>query len=383
MSLLSSNNMSYQNRNIYTDMARLYTYEDAHDNTRWVVERSGFNGEDRREFDTYSEAKAYQDYLQSIEDREKALAQNEEIIANQKRLIEAQERRDSRHIMPQFSRQILDPEYKEWLQYQKENNPNYKKWKAEEERKRIQKEIERKEKERQYQREKEQKYFEDCLQYYRKIKGILSKSISIFDKVSNIYTTLSNLKFKESRILKYETGYEDKYSLYGGYETHDFQLPGGQVVFWGDRGGELKKLYAVLNTGHVRTLNLDELEVTLSKMGRDFQRGSFDAEYKKATNLLSTFDRFYGLVYSSAYGAARRYDGFTNGWYDGPEPRGFFDKRRVKSIITDYLDDNRTKVETIMREAKELEIVKDVGIYIDFSRESGYYSYGYKVQRYY
>lgn len=42
-------------------MARIYTYEDAHDNTRWVVERSGFKGEDRKEFDTYAAAKAYQD----------------------------------------------------------------------------------------------------------------------------------------------------------------------------------------------------------------------------------------------------------------------------------------------------------------------------------
>lgn len=361
-------------------MARLYTYEDARDNTRWVVERSGFNGEDRREFDTYSEAKVYQDYLQSIEDREKALAQNEEIIANQKRLIEAQERQDSRHKPPQFSRQILDPEYREWLRYKKETDPNFKKWKAEEERKRIHLENERKERERQFQRDKEKEHFDYCLQSFRKGKKFLSKSISIFDKVSNIYTTLLNLIFKESRTLEYETGYEDIY----GYETYNFQLPGGQVVFWGDGGGELKKIFAFLNTDYVKTLNIDELEVTLSKIVSDFQRGSFDAEYEKATNLLSTFDRFYGLVYSLAYSAARRYDGYTNGWYDGPKPRGFFDKRRVKSIITDYLDDNRTKVETIMREAKELDIVNDVGIFIDFDHYgSCHYSYGYKVQRYY
>ena len=362
-------------------MARLFTYEDAHDNTRWVVERSGFNGEDRREFDTYSEAKVYQDYLQSIEDREKALAQNEEIIANQKRLIEAQERQDSHHKPPQFSRQILDPEYREWLRYKKETDPNFKKWKAEEERKRIQLENESKERERQRQRDKEKEHFDYCLQSFRKEMKFLSKSISIFDKVSNIYTTLLNLKFKESRTLEYETGYDDIY----GYETHNFQLPGGQVVFGGDGGGELKKLFAVLNTDYVKTLNLDELEVTLSKMVSDSQRGSFDAEYNKATNLLSTFDRFYGLVYSSAYGAARRYERYTDGYYDDPKPMGFFDKRRVKSIITDYIDENKSKVKIIMRMAKELDIVNDVGIFIDFdySYSSRYCSYGYKVKRYY
>lgn len=351
-------------------MARLYTYDDARGNTRWVVERSGFNGEDQREFDTYSEAKVYQDYLQSIEDREKSIAQNEEIIANQKRLIEEQKRQNSRPGTPQFTRQILDPEYREWLQYQKETDPNFKRWKAEEERKRIQRENERKEKERQYQKEKEQKYFEDCLQYFRKIKGDLSKSISIFDKVSNIYITLLNLKFKESRTLEYED------SLYGGYETHKFSLPGGQVVIYSNIADELKQLFASLKEYHVETLNLDEVEASLSIMKNNFQRVSFDTEYKKADKLLSTFDRFYGRVYSSAIRAAERYDRYSNGWSDNPEPRGFFDKRRVKRIISDYLCDNKTQIEILKRVAKDLEIVHDVGIIFD--RDSGY-----KVLRYY
>lgn len=124
-------------------MARLYTYDDAHGNTRWVVERNGFNHEDYREFDTFSEAKVYQDYLQSIEDREKTLAQNEEIIANQKRLIEEQKRQNSRPGAPQFSRQILDPEYREWLQFQKETNPEYKRWKKEKEAEELKKKVER------------------------------------------------------------------------------------------------------------------------------------------------------------------------------------------------------------------------------------------------
>ena len=356
-------------------MARLYTYEDAHDNTRWVVERSGFTGEGRREFDTYTEAKAYQDYLQSIEDREKALAQNDEIIANQKRLIELQGRQNSRPMPPQYTRPNYDPEYQEWLRYKKDTDPAFRRWKAEEERKRIQADNERKARQLQYQREKEEKYFKDELQFYRKFKWVLSKSIEIFDKVSKIYLTLNGLTFKESRELEYETGYEDH--LWGGYETHKFKLSGGQLIFVGEIGGRLRELYSKIKDSHVETMKLDELEVELSEMAKNFQRVDFDKAYKKPYDLLSTFDSFYGNLYSAAYRSTRNFENYklacTNGWYD-PEPRGFFDKRRVKSIITDYLDDNRSHIETMKRMTNEIEnAVREVGIYYDSN--SGYRTY--------
>lgn len=102
----------------------------------------------KRIFTDKDEADAYYDYLRKEEMQEEAaraqlttVEQNKQIIENQKRLIEVQEynrRMPQRPPFPQPSRQVLDPEYREWLQFKKETDPEYLRWKrnkaAEEER---------------------------------------------------------------------------------------------------------------------------------------------------------------------------------------------------------------------------------------------------------
>lgn len=106
-----------------------------------VIIVSKDDGTKTRRFTDSEEADAYYEYLKREEVQDSiaqnqaaAVAQNKEIIANQQRLLEAQERNrpmQQRPPMPQVTRQILDPEYKEWLRFQKETNPEYKKWKRE------------------------------------------------------------------------------------------------------------------------------------------------------------------------------------------------------------------------------------------------------------
>ena len=108
-----------------------------------VIIVSKDDGTKARRFTNSEEADAYYEYLKREEVQDSiamnqaaAVAQNKEIIANQQRLIEAQE--NGRHIsnrppFPQPIKQILDPEYREWLRFQKETNPEYLKWKKEKE----------------------------------------------------------------------------------------------------------------------------------------------------------------------------------------------------------------------------------------------------------
>lgn len=93
----------------------------------------------RRRFTDRSEAEAYYEYLKREEVQDSiaknqaaAVVQNKAIIANQQRLIEAQERNSPMHNRPlyqQSHRQILDPEYQEWLLFKKETDPAYQTWK--------------------------------------------------------------------------------------------------------------------------------------------------------------------------------------------------------------------------------------------------------------
>ena len=109
-------------------MALISCYDDAHGDTIWVVERSNGSSDDRKRFYTYEEAELYMNYLKSVEDREQGLVQQQQIIDNQQKLIELQKEQQRR---PQVSRQVLDPQYEEWLRFKKETDPAYRKWKEE------------------------------------------------------------------------------------------------------------------------------------------------------------------------------------------------------------------------------------------------------------
>ncbi len=114
-----------------------------------VIIVSKDDGTKTRRFTNSEEADAYYEYLKREEVQDSiaknqaaAVAQNKEIIANQQRLIEAQERNNRippRPPFPQPTRQILDPDYKEWLQFKKETDPEYKKWKKAKEAEEIRK----------------------------------------------------------------------------------------------------------------------------------------------------------------------------------------------------------------------------------------------------
>lgn len=69
-----------------------------------------------------AQAEAYFHEVQQLDNQKKIISQNQELINSQ---------RAPR--FPQPSRQILDPEYREWLQFKKETDPEYKKWKRQKE----------------------------------------------------------------------------------------------------------------------------------------------------------------------------------------------------------------------------------------------------------
>ena len=329
-------------------MARLYTYEDAHDNTRWVVERSGFTGEGRREFDTYTEAKAYQDYLQSIEDREKALAQNDEIIANQKRLIELQGRQNSRPMSPQYTRPNYDPEYQEWLRFKKDTDPAFRRWKAEEERKRIQAENERQARQRQNEREREQRDYEYKLKNFGKIKERLSECERLYPKITSIYNKLLEINFVESRELEYETGYRDE--LYGGYEAYTFKINGGKLVFTNNITDAIKKSIDYIKQSNYANIDLNEVESHLVSLSKNFDKINFDKLYGSINELLKMFECFYGNVYAAAFSRNGYYDDYKSSYENktwNPSPMGFFAKIRLQNALGDYLEKNKANYELV------------------------------------
>ena len=93
-----------------------------------------------------AQAEAYFHEVQQLDNQKRIISQNQELINSQ---------RVPRH--PQPSRQILDPEYREWLQYKKETDPEYKKWKKqkEQEQARVRAEQERARQEAERKREQE------------------------------------------------------------------------------------------------------------------------------------------------------------------------------------------------------------------------------------
>lgn len=74
-------------------------------------------------FHSESEARKYYYQLQQAEDQRKVVEQNAQMLENQRRM----------NARPQVTHQILDPAYREWLQFQKDTNPAFKQWKIEKE----------------------------------------------------------------------------------------------------------------------------------------------------------------------------------------------------------------------------------------------------------
>lgn len=169
-------------------MARISAYEDAHDNLVWVVERN--NGYGRKEFRSHEEAELYKNYLQSLENQEMTISQNQQIIENQQTIIEQGKSQRLTPLQPQRTIQVLDPEYKEWLKYKKDTDPEYKKWKAEEDRKKAE-EDKKREKQR-LETERERK-IEKCISDISRIERIIqnyTERLKIYDKWRTIIQKL-------------------------------------------------------------------------------------------------------------------------------------------------------------------------------------------------
>lgn len=97
----------------------------------------------------HSQAEAYYREVHHLENQEKIIAQNQAIIDANKR--------PSFPFPPPRSRQELDPEYQEWLQYKKETDPKFQIWKIQKEQKEFEAKLHQAELEREerLKREKE------------------------------------------------------------------------------------------------------------------------------------------------------------------------------------------------------------------------------------
>ncbi|MCQ2343133.1 MAG: hypothetical protein MJZ75_06585 [Paludibacteraceae bacterium] len=116
------------------------------------------DGSKKRVFTDPHEAHAYYEDIRTEELQDEAaraqitaVEQNKQILKNQQKLIENQQKGTQmpRFNAPQITHQVLDPQYKEWLQFQQETDPAYLKWKAkkEEDARRIRMENDRKRRE--------------------------------------------------------------------------------------------------------------------------------------------------------------------------------------------------------------------------------------------
>lgn len=158
------------------------TYEDD-----YIVEKN--DGTEYKKFETYEEAKLYKDYLEQIENQEKLLQQQkraaDELEALRKATEEKNRRERERPFRPPFpqpTKQVLDPEYLEWLNFKKATDPEFIKWRKQEEEKKRKNEQERiraeqerikAEQERQKKAEEERKKKEEELRPYE--EDILNK----------------------------------------------------------------------------------------------------------------------------------------------------------------------------------------------------------------
>lgn len=104
----------------------------------YIVEKD--DGSCYKRFTTYKEAELYQAYLQQQENQEKLVFEQKRTADETAALRKATEEKNrierERAFRPPFPpppRQVIDPEYQEWLQFKKATDPEYLKWKIEKE----------------------------------------------------------------------------------------------------------------------------------------------------------------------------------------------------------------------------------------------------------
>ena len=189
----------------------------------YVVQRD--DGSCYKRFKDYSEARDYYNYLQQLDDQRRSVQQNDEIIANQKRLLEMQARNNQTHSRPQVTRQVMDPEYLEWLRYKKATDPAYLKWKKEEDAKKAKEAAERNRIAQERYRQQEEshkksevgvykakfKKYRDAIAAYEKWYPIIQKlstfgAAPLYDIITN-REDHSGFDYGVKEFLKYKSGY--------------------------------------------------------------------------------------------------------------------------------------------------------------------------------
>lgn len=321
-------------------MARISAYEDAHDNLIWVVERS--DGEGRKEFRSHDEAESYKNYLQSLENQEKALSQNQQIIDNQNKIIE-QNRISQQTPRIQRVKQVLDPEYEEWLRYKKATDPDYQKWKAEEERKKRAKIEEERKKAIEREREENKRYFDLKKRDIAFHKQRIDNYIKVYKQVANLYEEVINVSFIASKRIEYYT--EDSYD--------HFQIVGG--VHLNDYDQKIKSSYDYLKV-HYNTEISDlnrfcDYIYQLAEMG---ERTRFDDKLKVLSGIDNQFWCFYDYLVKRVKDIIEEYNTYSNPYYydnrfyyNSDKPRGLFIKQKIKNTIQEYLSNNEKNYNTV------------------------------------
>lgn len=319
-------------------MARINAYEDANDNLIWVVERS--DGEGRKEFRSHDEAESYKNYLQSLENQEKALSQNQQIIDNQNKIIE-QNRISQQTPRIQRVKQVLDPEYEEWLRYKKATDPEYQRWKAEEERKKQTKIEEEKKKAIEREREENKRYCEyQIKQNLPYFKGKIDEYYKIYKQVCLQYSKMLNVSFIESRTIEYET--EE------GIKT--YRIVGGRWAFYGF-DARIKQCYDELNTQLNNIPSFDLFYDELYKLAELGNRTLFDDKFTTLSDIVIKFHHFYKDLTDLTRIIARDFDKYSDPYYCEKylsfRPQGFFAKQKIKRVISDYVQNNEVNYKII------------------------------------
>ncbi len=215
------------------DLIESYDYDE------YVVRRD--DGSSYKRFSNYSEAEAYFHYLQQLDDQRTTIKQNEQIIENQKRLIKIQESKDrvpSRPLFPQPIKQGLDPEYAEWLQFKKETDPAYIKWKKEKDAKEAKGRAERAQRDAELARIREEREEKERESHYKSrisyCKGVADKHQLIIKTYDTWYPIIKRLVQEGAGVAEvdFHNGGGQEYTVMPVFLDHFLKFKGYNYNSW-------------------------------------------------------------------------------------------------------------------------------------------------------
>ena len=330
-------------------MALISCYDDAHGDTVWVVERSNGSSDGRKRFSSYEEAELYMNCLKSIEDREQGLVQQQQIIDNQQKLIELQQNQQRR---PQVTRQVLDPQYEEWLRFKKATDPAFVRWKAEEDKKKSIKEEEEKAERLKRQNEADRSYLELKMRDVLFHEHNLQKYMDVYNRVATLYLEALRVSFTSSSKIEYRT--ED------GYD--DLQFNGGIMVEQYDYGQYLKNSYEDVKRLLGEIPNIDAYIQDLKHLSKSGNRKEFDIKIQKISNLDNRLSNFYTYFSEVTLKIIKQYRSLSPSNFS---PYGLVARLKVNNVVNSYLRDNEHNIKAIENIHKRLvELLKNCNVVV-------------------